>query len=168
MGILLLFAGLLAAPAAQPPACGTHSLVYHDKLGMVLLVNCGEGEQKGVVWGWNGRKWEQVSSDAPSPREIGEAVYDSRRNVLVMYGGLQVHNGEPHNLAETWEWDGQTWNKMNAAPRPMSPIVLPWLTTPRAARPCFTADRVRIKRAKPAPGSGTESNGKTPRVPDLA
>jgi hypothetical protein len=116
MGTLLLFLGLLAAPSGQPPACGAHELVYHDKLSMVLLLNCGETADKGIVWGWNGRKWTEVSSDAPSPRELGGAVYDTRRNVVVMYGGLQVANSEPRPLAETWEWDGKTWKKIDAAP----------------------------------------------------
>ena len=116
MGTLLLFLGLLAAPTDQTPACSAHELVYHDKLGMVLLLNCGEAEDQGRFWGWNGRKWTELSSDAPSPRELGGAVYDTRRNVIVMYGGQQMVRSEPRTLAETWEWDGKSWKKIDAAP----------------------------------------------------
>jgi len=103
----------LPAPTAIPftgpsPRAG-HEMVYHDRLEMVLLVNTGwEGHEPGVsakVWGWNGDQWTVVSADGPEGRDLGGVAYDSRRDVLVVYGG----RSPTMCYSDTWEWDGQTW-----------------------------------------------------------
>ena len=107
-----------ASPADQPPPCNAHEMLYHDKLKMALLLNCGDVTQDvpAKVWGWDGAKWLVVSADAPSARTLGGAVYDSRRDRVVMYGGFQVHGNDVVWFPETWEWDGKLWKKIEAAP----------------------------------------------------
>jgi hypothetical protein len=74
---------------------------------MVLLVNGDTGDPAvegtpGVVWGWNGERWQVVSADAPELRSVGGVAYDSNRQVLVLYGGYTTHEC----YTDTWEWDG--------------------------------------------------------------
>jgi hypothetical protein len=122
----IAFLFLLQAQGSQPartnpPPCGGHELVYHAKLKMVLLINCGEpSKDSGKIWGWNGDRWTLVDSHAPSPRLLGGAAYDSRRDVVVVYGGLASSNGSLAPTSETWEWDGKSWSKIDAQPPSVS------------------------------------------------
>jgi len=49
--------------------------------------------------------WSQVASDGPTPRSYARMVFDSRRDVTVLFGGSRSLRG----LGDTWEWDGATW-----------------------------------------------------------
>jgi hypothetical protein len=55
----------------------------------------------------------QISAPA-SVRGMG-AVYDAARNVIVLFGGL---DGQNRVLAETWEFDGSNWKKINTPTQP--------------------------------------------------
>lgn len=44
-------------------------------------------------------------------------AYDSRRRVMVMFGGRTSSSSGPYYFNETWEWDGATWH-LRAAPGP--------------------------------------------------
>jgi hypothetical protein len=95
-----------------PSARAGHDLVYHDVLKMVLLVSGGDsaGEPDGpptTVGGWNGVKWQVVSSNGPPVRSLGGAAYDPERNRLVLFGG----GTETTAYNETWEWDGAKWEQ---------------------------------------------------------
>ena len=58
-----------------------------------------------------GREGRQVSGPGPSRRALTEMVYDSRRQVCVLYGGM----GETEALADTWEWNGVEWTDRTAS-----------------------------------------------------
>ena len=51
--------------------------------------------------------WQQVNlpSSMPPLRSAAAMAYDSGRGVTVLFGGSVSGSG----LADTWEWDGQTW-----------------------------------------------------------
>ena len=51
--------------------------------------------------------WTLRTTDGPSPRVYHGMVYDSCRDVVVLYGG----SIEGALLADTWEWDGDTWTQ---------------------------------------------------------
>jgi hypothetical protein len=79
------------ATADAPPPCNTHELVYHERLKMVLLVNCaaeGRDVKPGPtrIWGWDGSGWQLLSADGPPQRSLGGVANDSRRDLL-LYGG---------------------------------------------------------------------------------
>ena len=112
---LLASAGLsIAESVAQVPAPSAgHELVYHDSLG-VLLVNAGLGasgdslrrNERSALWSWNGERWTMIDSTGPSLRNLSGVAYDSRRDVLVVYGGTFSHGrGAYTTYDETWEWD---------------------------------------------------------------
>jgi hypothetical protein len=88
-------------------------MVYHERVGQVVLVNGGPetgkpGTDPLELWGWDGSRWSLLSADPQGPhwRNFGSVAYDTGRHVLVLYGGLQ---SETEQFAETWEWDGSAW-----------------------------------------------------------
>jgi hypothetical protein len=62
--------------------------------------------------------WTQVKpAVSPPARWMGAMVYDSGRQVIVLFGGA----GRPPNntpLADTWEWDGRSWSRRNPGTSP--------------------------------------------------
>jgi hypothetical protein len=92
-----------------------HELVFHERLGQIVLLNGGPEQGKPAsdpleVWGWTGRGWDLLSVDPTGPawRNFAAAAYDSARGVLVLFGGLQTPDV---NFEETWEWDGAAWTR---------------------------------------------------------
>jgi hypothetical protein len=70
-----------------------------------------------VVWAWDGERWTVVDASGPPARDLGGAAYDTRRQVLVLYGGLSP--AAPGCSRETWEWDGARWSASSASsPQP--------------------------------------------------
>ena len=66
------------------------------------------------TWEWDGRAWRKVSSGVvPGRRDMGLA-FDLRRGKVVMFGGYSSQ-GSTGNIyfADTWEWDGKVWLKIN-------------------------------------------------------
>jgi hypothetical protein len=55
------------------------------------------------TWLWNGQAWTQLNVSGPGERWGAQLVYDSQRQVCVLYG-----DGDENR--ETWEWDGSHWN----------------------------------------------------------
>ena len=50
------------------------------------------------------------SRDQPSARYLTDVAYDTKRDVLVLFGG-----GDPAGsslFADTWEFDGTTWRRV--------------------------------------------------------
>lgn len=55
---------------------------------------------------WNGSAWVNVPSPtAPSPRYLYGMSFDSRRGVVVLFGGRTAST----TLDETWEFNGTSW-----------------------------------------------------------
>jgi hypothetical protein len=70
-------------------------------------------------WSWDGRGWTALPAAFPGRREDALLIYDSRRKVLVLYGGragTQVYS-------DTWEWNGSSWSRKadgsSSAPGPL-------------------------------------------------
>jgi hypothetical protein len=91
-----------------------HDMIYHKKVGQVVLVNGGPETGKSPadpveLWNWNGSGWSLLSADSNGPRwrNFASIAYNSKRDVLVLYGGLT----DEQDFTDTWEWDGETWTK---------------------------------------------------------
>lgn len=72
------------------------------------------------MWVWDGRTWQPIQVETPPARAEAGMAYDSRRKRIVLFGGHRSVNGERVRLGDTWEWDGQQWEKVSAegpAPR---------------------------------------------------
>ena len=92
-------------------------LFYHPQFKKVILVNGGPDDGKPAddpleLWAWDGSGWTLLSADPQGPvwRNFQAVAYDSKRNKLVMHGGVQDRNSR---MEETWEWDGQTWERFD-------------------------------------------------------
>jgi hypothetical protein len=108
-----------APAAAVPPACTDARLVWLPSLERLLLANCLDQEDSSSVerlWTWDGTAWELLEDDGPPGRVVAGIAYDTRRDVLVRYGGLPL-DGDTCS-PETWEWDGEAWNEVDATPPP--------------------------------------------------
>ena len=58
---------------------------------------------------WSGSSWQTIATaNAPSPRFLYGMVYDSARDVVVLFGGRDGF--APNN--ETWEFDGTDWTQV--------------------------------------------------------
>ena len=80
-------------------------MVFHDGLGMVVMVNGAAGENP--IWGWSGGAWQVVGENGPDGRGMGGVAYDPGRDRLVFYGGYSLANNTCRY--DTWEWDGENW-----------------------------------------------------------
>src|SRR5688572_7271843 len=103
--------------AENPPPCWGADLLYHKRRKQLLLVNCVLDPSKETpltIWGWDGTQWHRVTEGDLPGRILGAATYDSKRNMLVLYGGRPVELGMCSQ--ETWEWDGEFWEQKNATP----------------------------------------------------
>jgi hypothetical protein len=92
-------------------------LFYHPRFKKIVLVNGGPDRGKPAddpleLWTWDGSQWTLLSADSQGPvwRNFQGIAYDSKRDRLVMHGGVQDQNSR---MDETWEWDGQAWTQFN-------------------------------------------------------
>lgn len=64
------------------------------------------------TWEWDGQDWIEMHPKTVPPARAGHMMaYDAKRNVVVMFGGME--KGEDYVLSDTWEWDGTDWKIMN-------------------------------------------------------
>jgi hypothetical protein len=87
-----------------------HDMVYFEETEQVILVNGGPESGKNPedpveLWTWDGSDWSLVDAEGPRWRNFSSLAYDSNRNVLVLYGGLQAEE----TFQDTWEWNGEDW-----------------------------------------------------------
>ena len=110
-------------PTSQPEPTLTagqwNRLFYHPQLQKVILVNGGPDRGKPAsdpleLWAWDGENWTLLSAnpDGPAWRNFAGAAFDSKRNVLVVQGGVQDRD---QRMEDTWEWDGETWRQFTGS-----------------------------------------------------
>ncbi len=69
----------------------------------------------GDTWTFNGQSWSQRNpATSPPPRHSHAAAFDSRRNVIVMFGGWTAAG----ILNDTWTWDGNNWSQLSPTNSP--------------------------------------------------
>ncbi len=95
------------APAARQ----AYAFVYDPVRGLVVLFGGQTTSSTSSVlhndtWSYDGATWRKLTpASAPSPRSLPAMAYDSRRNRIVLHGGVAVGV----TLNDTWEWDGVDW-----------------------------------------------------------
>jgi hypothetical protein len=57
----------------------------------------------------SGTRYGDTWAVTPGPRQSHLMAYDSRRERVVMYGGI---GGTNQRLSDTWEWDGRQWHRI--------------------------------------------------------
>jgi hypothetical protein len=114
---------------SRPSARSQHAMVYEKSTGNILLFGGGRSDSTsydgsgisvsfGDTWEWNPttRAWTQLQPKAsPAARHDFGMVWDSSRNLAVLFGGMEKDSagvdGSP--LQDTWEWDPSagTWTE---------------------------------------------------------
>jgi hypothetical protein len=63
----------------------------------------------GDTWEWDGSFWTQMDDIGPSPRENHAMVYDSARQVTLLFAGQTLDGLQ----GDTWQWNGQDWTQVS-------------------------------------------------------
>jgi hypothetical protein len=112
---------------ANPPARLGHAMVFDARRGKVVVFggmgavapDAPQGTRPprlGDLWEFDGRTWTRIHAMGPSARFAGGATYDSKRGMVIIFGGL----GDG-NLGDTWGWDGTSWKQLaTTGPSPRS------------------------------------------------
>lgn len=67
----------------------------------------------GDTWVWNGTSWRRTSGASPPARYAHAMAFDSRRGVVVMYGGATMTaDRQTVHLEDMWQWDGMRWTEI--------------------------------------------------------
>jgi hypothetical protein len=61
------------------------------------------------TWEWDGTLWKEIPNAGGPPRARHNMVYDTKRKVMVLFGGLATHGSAP---VDTWEFDGHQWQQV--------------------------------------------------------
>lgn len=108
LSVLLFIPSVFTAQSPAPPARTGHVMTTAGATGGVLLLG-GAVEPGDKLWRLAGRGWESLGTGGPVNRSMIAAAYDTRRGVLVGFGGIGPRNGSRYG--ETWEWDGKEWRE---------------------------------------------------------
>lgn len=99
------------------------SMAYDRDRGEVLLFG-GFAPDVGVdgqTWRWTGSDgWFPLTTSTVPPARGGAGMaYDERRQVMVMFGGgVDNVDGQLVGIRDTWEFDGDEWNRIETPNRP--------------------------------------------------
>lgn len=108
--------------ASGPPARQAHVMVFDSKRGRTVLFG-GFGPAPpgqpppayGDTWEFDGKHWQEAKAAGPSPRNAAGVAYDSKRGVVILFGGA----GAAGFLGDTWSWNGKVWTKLaDSGPEP--------------------------------------------------
>lgn len=83
----------------------------------------------GDLWEYDGRAWTKIAAgDGPAPRHSAGATYDSKRNRVIVFGGL----GAGGMLGDLWAWDGRAWTRLaDASPDGPEPRAMGYIAYDR-------------------------------------
>lgn len=128
-------------PVTRPPARSEHVMVYDSRRDRIILFG---GRQEATVvrqkagyfgdtWAWKDGEWTDLApGDAPSPRVSPGMAYDSDRDRVILFGGLNASDDgktvQPRQ--DTWEFDGDNWTRVSSS-------------GPLLGRPMLVYDRAR-------------------------
>jgi hypothetical protein len=117
-----VFRRIVTAGPAPSPRWGA-ATVFDPVRRRLVLFGGWNGEPLADAWALSlagTPRWTQIVSSSPAPpaRFGGSAVYDSRRDGLVLYGGNAGTDLQPVTLGDTWFLsfvDGDRWLPLTAA-----------------------------------------------------
>ena len=105
------------ALSVAPPARSYAAIATDSGRGEAVLFG-GLSEQfsaLGDTWIWNGSAWRNATAEptlppalSPPPRQETAMAYDAARERIVLFGGWE--SDVDQLLADTWLWDGASWN----------------------------------------------------------
>lgn len=89
-----------------------HAVAYDSVRQRTVLFGGASGTGSGSsyfadTWEWDGTEWTQVEDSGPAARSGMAMCFDSKRKLVVLYGG----NNASTRFADTWVWDGVSWTQ---------------------------------------------------------
>ncbi len=106
--------------ATVPPHRTGHALAFDAARGRTILFGGVDDFFNGLndTWEWDGTTWlQRTPALSPPAREQHVMAYDNVRQRVVLRGGISAT--PPYaEFADTWEWDGVTWMRVNTAHQP--------------------------------------------------
>jgi hypothetical protein len=109
-----------------PSARQVHAMVFDERRGRTVLFG-GSGVSApgspgivlGDLWEFDGEKWQEVvAGEGPGPRHSAGFTYDSKRGLMILFGGMGI-GGKFHS--DLWAWNGSRWTKL-ADESPAGPV----------------------------------------------
>ena len=102
--------------ARTPGARDHHAMAYDAARGTVVMYggwNADHTEFPVDTWTWDGETWSR-RPDGPNPGQRGHhaMAYDSKRQRVVLYGGIARDGALAAD--DVWEWDGAAWSAIKA------------------------------------------------------
>lgn len=99
----------------SPPARQAHAMVYDAGRGVTVIfggMGTGPAGQPspslGDTWEFDGNTWASRDVIGPPPRRAPGVAYDSKRGLVVLFGGLGANGA----LGDTWAWNGIAWRRL--------------------------------------------------------
>ncbi|MFH1808076.1 MAG: hypothetical protein ABIJ09_04985 [Pseudomonadota bacterium] len=116
----------LLDPATKPRPRHAHSMVYDEARARVVMYG---GKTTSTdwaeTWEWDGHDWlQRFPAHDPCWRRFAAMAYDASRRRVVLYGGFSDEQGrcglpgQPDRNDDTWEWDGQDWDRVQPVDTP--------------------------------------------------
>ncbi len=106
-----------AVTANTPPALTGPAMAYDPVGRAVLLFGAALGAPSvAELWRYDSNDWTRLTLPGPSPRVGARMATDSQRQRVVLFGGTDLGSGAI--LAETWEWNGSSWQRHSPANAP--------------------------------------------------
>jgi hypothetical protein len=92
-------------------------IAYDSDRGVVVVFGGRTDEAFSDTWEYDGSSWTLIdTANAPVARFWHSMVYDSNRQRMVLYGGLNADLGIL--FSDTWEYDGSDWQEVVTATSP--------------------------------------------------
>jgi len=110
-----------AAPVVSPAPRTGQSLCFDPVRRVTWMFGGGDGTAGNELWFYDARAntWSQAprAGDWPDSRRFASMAYDSRHNIILVWGGV---NGGDGSFADTWVLDPGTrrWTKLAPAASP--------------------------------------------------
>ena len=105
-----------SAAAAGPLARQGHVMVFDSKRNRIVVFGgmgtISQGQppaQFSDTWEFDGQTWRQFQVTGPSARAAAGAAFDSKRGMVVIFGGMSAGS----MLGDTWAWNGTAWQKLS-------------------------------------------------------
>lgn len=96
----------------SPAARQGFVMVYDIQRKRTILYGGMDGNGKifdDGIWEYDGLQWNNIKNPLmPPPRMMPGYAYDSKRGLLMVYGGADSKG----NLEDTWSWNGIVWKKL--------------------------------------------------------
>lgn len=108
-----------ASEPSPTPRAG-HAMAYDAERNVtVLFGGCtGYGVFSNETWEFDGSQWtKREIKEAPAPRSDAAMAFDVARKTLVLFGG-RAGDSDSDALDDTWEFDGQQWQRVACEARP--------------------------------------------------